>query len=107
MELKSFISSDSVLYEETPPNNPYPLSWHDWKSTEDQLQSRYTHVRNLALDEPLRQALPDSFAAQWGHWYPFVNISRLRETPPLLQKALLLAGSLVRRIDTVEDLHLP
>ncbi|KAJ0413899.1 hypothetical protein BJY00DRAFT_305976 [Aspergillus carlsbadensis] len=34
-------------------------------------------------------------------------MSQLREAPPLLQKALLLAGSLVRRVDTVEDLHLP
>jgi hypothetical protein len=107
VESKSFISSDSVLYEETPPNSPYPLSWHDWKDIENQLQTRYTHASTLAIDEPLRLALLDAFAAQWGHWYPFVNISRLRETPPLLQKALLLAGSLVRRIDTVEDLHLP
>jgi hypothetical protein len=34
-------------------------------------------------------------------------MTQLRDTPPLLQKALLLAGSLVRRIDTVEDLQLP
>ncbi|OJJ03886.1 hypothetical protein ASPVEDRAFT_85309 [Aspergillus versicolor CBS 583.65] len=32
---------------------------------------------------------------------------QLRDTPPLLQKGLLLAGSLARRIDRVEDLQLP
>lgn len=106
-ESKSFIASDSVLYEETPPNNPCPLSWQDWKSTEQQLRNRYINVPFVSLDEPLRLALLDSFAEHLGHLYPFVNMTQLRETPPLLHKALLLAGSLVRRIDTVEDLQVP
>lgn len=106
IESKSFISSESVLYEETPPNNPYPLSWRDWQTTEKQLQSRYGHV-SVPLDDPLCRALLDSFAQHWGHIYPFIDTTQLRNTPPLLQKALLLAGCLVRRIDTVEDLQLP
>ncbi|KAE8146789.1 hypothetical protein BDV25DRAFT_169611 [Aspergillus avenaceus] len=107
IEPQSFIASDSVLYEETPPNNAYSPSWTDWKSTEEQLQRRYLRAPFTNSGVPLRQALLDSFAGNFGHWFSFINTSQIHEKPPLLQNAFLMAGSLARRIETVDDLQLP
>lgn len=107
IESQSFIASDSVLYEETPPDNPHPLSWNDWKSTEEQLRSSHLRAPSAQLEAPLRQALLDSFAGNLEHWYPFVNASQIHEKPSLLQKAVLLGGSLTCRIETVADLQIP
>lgn len=104
---ESYVASDSVLFEETLPDNSYPPSWNHWRRIEEQLQANYQPALVASLEEPLRQALLDSFTTNSANWYPFITLSRIHDAPPLLQKALILSGSLARRIDTVDDLQLP
>ncbi|KAL2826156.1 hypothetical protein BJY01DRAFT_256093 [Aspergillus pseudoustus] len=104
---ESYIASESVLFEETPLDTSHPPSWNHWRRIEEQLQANYQPASFAPLEEPLRQALLDSFVTHSAHWYPFVTPSQVHDAPPLLQRALMLSGSLARRIDTVEDLRLP
>lgn len=106
---RSFIASDSVLYEAPLSGNiPSASSLDDWKQIEQQLQDHSRRNITAQVGEPLGRALCDSFAENLGHWYPFVDISEIDlQTSPLLGKALLLAGSLTRRIETVDDLQIP
>ncbi|OJJ03444.1 hypothetical protein ASPVEDRAFT_42914 [Aspergillus versicolor CBS 583.65] len=104
---ESYIASESVLFEETPPDTSHPPSWNHWRRIEEQLQASCQPDAFAPLEEPHRQALLDSFAAHSAPWYPFVTALQIHDAPALLQRALMLSGSLTRRIDTVEDLRLP
>ena len=108
-EPRGFIASDSVLYEAPwSGNSPSASSLDDWRQIEQQLQDHSLRIYTAQFGEPLGRALRDSFVENLGHWYPFIDSSEVDlRTSPLLGKTLLLAGSLTRRIETVDDLQIP
>ncbi|KAF7591647.1 hypothetical protein BBP40_001286 [Aspergillus hancockii] len=107
-ESRSFIASDSVLYEEMSPSRPDALPRNDWRRTEEHLRRKCPRASTHQLEEPLRQAMLDSFTESFSHWYPLIDISRItHDTSRVLENTLIMAGSLARRIETVEDLLLP
>jgi hypothetical protein len=107
-ESQSFIASHSVLYEEPSAGHKTSSPEYDWTRTEELLSNKYLRGSSQQLEEPLRQAILDSFAENLHHWYPFIDLSQVRQrASPLLENTVLMAGSLFRSIKTVDDLQLP
>lgn len=104
---QGFIASDSVLSYQSY-NLTSRTSHPNWKATENFLRSKQ---RDHPLKEPLQQALIDSFRVHLRHLYPVIQDSDNgpsdTDLPLLLRQSLCMAGSLIRRIGSVEDLVLP